>query len=212
MKNADKMILLLKNFNNTYTSHEEIFDCFCELFAVDDRLPMIINKKDYKNVGGTVIFRAYNSKMKEFSLYKDQFLTGKYQRFSRSVLGKGMCFSDDKSVIREYSSLMGKVIGANIIECKLDKNARLAEQAQLINEFNNRHVELMKRIQQHLNCEEEIANTLLKIASEEYNHMMRAVLCGYDGLYAQYDDGRNIFVIYNRSCLSVPKRERTKNV
>ena len=178
---------------------------------MDSRLPNVLSKKDYKEIDGLVLCRAYDSNFKDFSLYENDFLNGKYQRYSRSVLGKGMCFTDDKKIIRYYASLKGKLFGANIIKCKIDSRAKLIKRSKLKEEFELKYEELIIKVKDYLNCDLEVAKKLLKIASREDNHMIRAILCGYDGLCEQYTTGENVFVIYNRSCLNVISKKNIKN-
>lgn len=208
--NIKDLIILLENYDNNDSTQEEIFDLFCSAFGIDDFIPQIVNKREYMYSDGIVLYRGYDSSLKDFSLYKEEFLKGKYQRYSRSVLGKGMCFSDDKSIIREYSNLAGKIFGANTIKCKLSENAKLIQRNYLKVEFSNRYRELLERIQNYLKCNINVAKTLLTIASDEDNNMMRAVLCGYDGLAEQYNDGKKVFVIYNRACFKVLVKKYNK--
>lgn len=207
----ENLINVLKNYDNTHGEYDKFFNCFCIAFGVDDKLPNILNKKDYKEVDGLVLCRAYDSSFKDFALYENDFLNGKYQRYSRSVLGNGMCFTDDKKIIREYSSLKGKLFGANIIKCKIDNRAKLIKRSKLKEEFKLKYKELLVKVKDYLNCDLDIAKKMLKIASGEDNHMIRAILCGYDGICEQYDTGEKIFVIYNRSCLNVISKKNIIN-
>lgn len=204
-KSSINNLLLALHSDDSIENRARIFDAFCMSFGVDNSLPSISKIKSYRKSDGLSLYRAYDASIKDFIKFKSEFMLGKFQRYSRSVLGNGLCFADNKSFAKYYSDLKGKLFGANIIKCKLDKNARLIDKNKLAKDFHDLKSEVIKNIQSYLNCNQEDAEKLFEFASKEDNHMIRGILLGFDGMLTQTSEGDKVYAIFNRGCLTCSK-------